>query len=202
MAITVGVLVFDGVEEMDFAGPWEVLACVMEGRPDDRILLVSERTGPVVCDKGMRVLPDVTYQDCPPLDVIVIPGGSGARRETGNRKTVAWLRKIAPGCTWITSVCTGTFLLVGSGIAGSRRVTTHHQFIQLLRDTENADVAEGVRIMRDGNIVTAGGVMSGIEMSLWLVGQLFGPDAVSHARDYIAYDFPPRESQEVAVAGN
>lgn len=194
MGMTIGVLVFDGAEEMDFVGPWEVLAAAADAAPGNRILLVSETVAPVTCEKGMRVLPDVSYADAPALDVIVIPGGSGARREIGNLATVGWLQEASKSCTWMCSVCTGAFLLVGAGLADGKTVTTHHGFIGDLRDMGSATISEGVRFVRDGNVVSAGGVMSGIEMSLWLVRELFGPDAEDEVRNYIAYDYPPREA--------
>ena len=105
---------------------------------------------------------------------MVVPGGSGARREIENPATVRWLTETCAKASWITSVCTGSFLLVGCGIARGRRVTTHHNFIKALRDQGGAEVVEGVRFVRDRNVVSAAGVMSGIEMSLWLVGELYG----------------------------
>ena len=130
------------------------------------------------------------------VDVVLVPGGSGARREIANAATTNWLRNAAAKCTWLTSVCTGAFLLVGAGLALGRRITTHHDFIHDLRATGGANVVEGVRFVRDGNLVTAAGVMSGIEMSLWLVERLYGADLAAKARSYIAYDYPPRDRVE------
>ena len=79
MGKTIGILIFDGAEEMDFIGPWEVMAAAVDGLPGERVLTVAEKADPVVCEKGMRVLADTTYDEAPPLDVVLIPGGSGAR---------------------------------------------------------------------------------------------------------------------------
>ncbi|NRG16815.1 DJ-1/PfpI family protein [Rhizobiales bacterium] len=196
MAYTIGILIFDGAEEMDFVGPWEVLAAAVEGKTGERVLTVAPDARPIVCEKGMRVIPDTQFDEAPALDVLIVPGGSGARREIGNPATVEWLRKTSGGCKWVTSVCTGAFLIAGSGIADGRRMTTHHLFIQAFREMKRADVVEGVRFVRDGNLVSAGGVMSGIEMSLWLVNELYGPETVERTKSYIAYDFPPRTSIE------
>jgi len=100
------------------------------------------------------------------VNVIIVPGGSGARREIDNPETVEWLTQTCAKCSWVTSVCTGAFLLVGTDIVRGRRVTTHHDFVQALRDLGGAEVVQGVRFVRDGNLVSAAGVMSGIEMSL------------------------------------
>lgn len=192
MGNTIGILLFEGVEELDAVGPWEVLKAAVEGLDGERVLTVAERADPIVCEKGMRIIPDHTYAEISALDVLVVPGGSGARREIDNPATVKWLQAVTTTCTWITSVCTGAFLLVGSGLARGRRVTTHHAFISTLRKSGEAEVIEGVRYVRDGNLVTAAGVMSGIEMSLWLVEELYGPEVLQRTKSYIAYDYPPR----------
>lgn len=194
--VIIAIMVFNGAEEMDFVGPWEVLCAAAETRSDTKVLTIAPSRDPVICEKGMRVIPDASYGDVPHLDVLVIPGGSGARREMANPQTLAWLHRIGPGCTWLTSVCTGAFLLVGSGLAAGRRVTTHHDFTDQLRQQGGCEVIDGVRFVRDGNVVTAGGVMSGIEMSLWLVAQMFDDKTYEHTRRYIAYDTPPRTSFE------
>lgn len=199
MTTTIGILLFDKAEEMDFVGPWEVLTAAMDGLSGERILTIAERSEPIRCEKGMRVIADATFADAPEIDVVLVPGGSGARREIDNPAMVKWLTETAARCTWVTSVCTGAFLLAGSGVTGGRRLTTHHSFIEALRELGGSEVVEGVRFVKDGNLVSAGGVMSGIEMSLWLVGELYGDEAVQRAKDYIAYDFPPRESVEGVV---
>ncbi len=195
----IGILIFDGVEEMDFVGPWEVLKAAAENDPDSDVFTVAPSLAPVTCEKEMIVLPDRSFEDVPALDVLVIPGGSGARREMDNPKTVDWIQAVAPGCAWVTSVCTGAFLLVGAGPGRGRRVTTHHAFIDMLTDLGLADVVSGERFVRDGNVVSAAGVMSGIEMSLWLSEQVFGAAAAAFARDEIAYDIPPRDSASLEM---
>lgn len=187
---TIAVLVFDGVEEMDFVGPWEVLASAVETASDWQIRTVADRTDPVTCEKGMRLLPDLTFDQATGVKIVVIPGGSGARREVDNPRTVQWLQSVAPGCDWITSVCTGAFLLVGAGLAKGRHVTTHHEFTGMLAQaTEDVEV-ETRRMVRDGNVVSAGGVMSGIEMSLWLVERIWGQETQKRVKSYIAYGYP------------
>lgn len=190
----IGIVIFDGAEEMDFVGPWEVFQAVADDGAGLEVFTIAEGKAPIVCEKGLRVLADRTFDEVPGLEVLLIPGGSGARREIDNPACVDWIRSVAPSCRWITSVCTGAFLLVGAGPGEGRRVTTHHRFLDALRESGKAEVIGERRVVCDGNVVTAGGVMSGIEMSLWLVEQLQGPVAAAAARDYIAYDFPPRDS--------
>lgn len=193
----IGIMIFDGVEEMDFVGPWEVLKAAAETDPDSEVFTVAPSSALVTCEKGMVVRPDRALADVDGLDVLVIPGGSGARREMEAPATLAWVQAVAPGCTWVTSVCTGAFLLVVAGPGRGKRVTTHHAFVEGLRDLGLAQVVTGERFVRDGAVVSAAGVMSGIEMSLWLAEQVFGAEAARYARDYVAYDIPPRDSARV-----
>lgn len=197
MTKTIAIMIFDHAEEMDFVGPWETLGAAAEKDPDWQVVLIAETLDPVTCEKGMRVFPTHTYADIPAPDVIIVPGGDGAKEQIANPATIAWIQSAAPTCTWITSVCTGTFLLVGAGLTEGRRVTTHHWFLNELRDTTGANVIEGVRVLRDGNLVTAGGVTSGIEMSLWLVAQIWGEKHQTYVKGYIAYDTPPRTVVDV-----
>jgi transcriptional regulator GlxA family with amidase domain len=199
MTRTICLLLFDGAEEMDFVGPWEVFTAAIDGLPDQRVVTVAERQAPIVCEKGMRVIPDCTYAELPAADIILVPGGSGARREIANPATTSWLRTAAASCSWLASVCTGAFLLAGAGLTEGRRITTHHDYLTALREAGGAAaVVEGVRFLRDGRLITAAGVMSGIEMSLWLVEQLYGTEIARRTKSYIAYDHPPRHRREGA----
>ena len=144
---------------MDFVGPWEVLTAAVDGFPGNRVITIAEKSRPVICEKGMRIIPDATYAEAPDVNIVVVPGGSGVRREIDNPVSVAWLTNTCARCSWVTSVCTGAFLLVGTGIARGRRITTHHDFINALRDLGGAEVVKGVRFVRAGNLVSAAGVM-------------------------------------------
>jgi transcriptional regulator GlxA family with amidase domain len=177
VSITTGILLFDGAEELDFVGPWEVFT--MARRPGDAVVTIAERSGPVRCAKGLRVLPDHALPDAPALDVLVVPGGHGTRAEVDNPVLLDWIAKVAPGCTWVTSVCTGVFMLHAAGPARGKQVTTHWASIERLRDEGEVTVHENVRHVQDGNLVTAAGVSAGIDMALWIVGQIYG---VEHAR--------------------
>ncbi len=204
MTITIGILVFDGAEELDFVGPWEVFTMTNElfardgkDRPHN-VLLVAEHDKPFRCAKGMRVLPDVTTANCPPLDVLLIPGGQGTRREVKNEPLLAWITATAAKCKWITSVCTGALLLTAAGPAKGKRVTTHWGFIEQLRArNEAAKVLENIRYVRVGNVVTAAGVSAGIDMALWLIGQLHSPGVARTVQRGMEYDPAPPYSAEV-----
>ena len=196
MSRTIGILLFDGAEELDFAGPWEVFTVLALGDDELRVVTIAERDRPVRCAKGLRVLPDCDFESAPQLDVVLVPGGQGTRQEVDNRVLIEWLRKVGEGCEWVTSVCTGALLLHEAGFARGKRVTTYFGFVEQLRKRGDVTVLEGVRYVRDGNLVTAAGVSAGIDMALWLSGQLYSPDAARRVQKYIEYDPAPPYSAE------
>ncbi len=193
MTIRIGVVVFDDAEELDFAGPWEVFTMASNIQPKaHEVMLVAESDRPVRCAKGMRVLPDVTFENCPKLDVVLIPGGQGTRREVENKPMLDWIAKVSKDCQWVTSVCTGAMLLTASGPAKGKRVTTHWAFVETLRSRKEAsEVLDNMRYVRDGNVVTAAGVSAGIDMALWLTGQLHSPEFARNVQRAMEYDPAP-----------
>jgi len=186
---TIGIVAFDDVEELDFAGPWEVFGMARKLRDQgDRLVLLAERDAPIRCAKSMRVLPDLTFAQAPRLDVLLVPGGAGTRREVKNRAMIEFLRSAGAQAQWVTSVCTGALLLHEAGFARGKRVTTHWAFVQSLRDRgEGVTVLENERYVHDGNLVTAAGVSAGIDMALWLTGQLWGEDFARKVQKQIEY---------------
>lgn len=178
MSVTTGIVLFDEAEELDWAGPYEVFT--MARQPGDVVVTIAEHDGPVTCAKGLRVLPDHTFADAPALDVLLIPGGRGSRRERTNPAMLDFVRRVAPSCAWVTSVCTGVFVLHAAGPAQDKQVTTHWAAIEELRAlAPDLDILTDVRYVRDGNVVSSAGVSAGIDMALWLVGQI---TSVEHAR--------------------
>lgn len=199
MTIRIGILAFDDAEELDFVGPWEVFTMGAQVEHNaHEVLLVAEKEGPVRCAKGLRVLPDVTFETCPPLDVLLVPGGIGTRREVENPAMLEWIAKVASTCRFVTSVCTGAMLLTAAGPARARRVTTHWAFVESLRARkEAAEVVDNMRYVRDGNVVTAAGVSAGIDMALWLSGELHTPQFARHVQRAMEYDPAPPYTAEV-----
>jgi transcriptional regulator GlxA family with amidase domain len=187
---TYGLLVFDGVEELDLVGPWEVFtASSMLREGADTAVTIAERPDPVRCNKGLRMLPDHTFDDHPRLDVLLVPGGNGTRREVSNPVLIDWLR--GTDAAWITSVCTGALLLHGAGHARGRRVATHHAFEDTLQARGDITVVRDARYVVDRNLVTSQGVSAGIDMALWLIGRLHGRDHSRAVRRYIQYEPAP-----------
>src|SRR5215470_8688139 len=198
---TYGLLVFDEAEELDFVGPWEVFTAsgMLRGAGESAVL-VAERLDPVRCAKGLRVLPDHTLASHPPLDVLLVPGGMGTRREVHNTAITDWIRGVSATATWTTSVCTGALLLHEAGPARGRRVATHHGFEDTLEARGDVTVVRDARYVVDGNLVTSQGVSAGIDMALWLVGALHGRDHSRAVRRYIQYEpAPPYLADEPAA---
>jgi transcriptional regulator GlxA family with amidase domain len=192
---TFGLLIFDGAEELDFVGPWEVFTAsamlqAESGAATDICVTVAERADPVRCAKGLRVLPDHSIADHPPLDVLLVPGGAGARRGASDTLT-SWIGKTAAEASWVTSVCTGAFLLHDAGPARGRRVATHHAYEDALAARGEVTVVRDARYVVDGNLVTSQGVSAGIDMALWLVGRIHGRPHARAVRRYIQYDPAP-----------
>jgi transcriptional regulator GlxA family with amidase domain len=197
VAITTGILIFDEAEELDFVGPWEVFTMAATLNPGNRVVLVAQERRLIACAKGMRVLPDYALADAPALDVVLVPGGMGTRREADNPVLIDWLRRVGQQCAWVTSVCTGALLLHAAGLAKGKRVTTHWRFIETLRGLSDITVLEHTRYVRDGNVVTAAGVSAGIDMALWLVGQLHGIDCARTVQRWMEYDPAPPYAADV-----
>ena len=198
MSTTIGIVIFEDAEELDFVGPWEVFTMAALGREDLHVLRIAEREGPVHCAKGMRVIPHRSFTDAPPLDVVLVPGGQGTRREVDNAVLVDWLAEAAAPCSWVTSVCTGSLLLHAAGLVSGKRITTHWGYVPELRErAPEAEVLERVRYVRDGNVVTAAGVSAGIDMSLWLVGQIWDVERARRTQRMMEYDPAPPYTAEV-----
>jgi transcriptional regulator GlxA family with amidase domain len=198
---TYGLLIFHGAEELDFVGPWEVFTTSKMLRDNaDSVVLIADRLDPVLCAKGMRVLPDHTMVSHPPLDVLLIPGGQGTRREVSNPVVIDWIKSVSAAAAWTTSVCTGSLLLHEAGPARGRRVATHFAFQDALQARGDVTVVRDARYVVDGNLVTSQGVSAGIDMALWLVGRLHGREHARAVRRYIQYEpAPPYLADEPAA---
>jgi transcriptional regulator GlxA family with amidase domain len=192
--LRIGVAVFDGAEELDWAGPWEVLSAWASGWPDDgvEVFTIAESDGPVRCAKGLRVLADHTWETAPPLDVLVFPGGRGTRSQLGDETVRSRLRSIAERGTLMTSVCTGSLVYADSGLLDGRPATTHWGSLDTLaRLGTGVEVRPHDRFVDDGNVITAAGVSAGIDMALHLVARLHSAERAREVRRYIQYDPEP-----------
>ena len=195
----IAIVLFDGVEELDFAGPWEVftmLSQTVEGSCN--VFTVSETGGQVTCAKKLRVLADHSFETCPPVDVFLVPGGMGTRREAANPAMLAFLQRIAPTAEVATSVCTGSFVLEAAGLLTGKRATTHWGSIERLKALGTVEVVENTRFVDEGAVVTSSGVSAGIDMALHLVGRLWDPPTARRVQKYMEY-FPDPPYSNVPI---
>lgn len=189
MPFTTGILLFDGVEELDFAGPYEVLTIAK--KEGDSVVTIAATADPITGFNGLKVVPDHGFDDAPALDVLLVPGGMGTRPLATDATTLDWIKTVAAGCTWVTSVCTGALVLAAAGLLAGKRATTHWAVLDELRAVDGVEVLDHVRYVRDGNVVSAAGVSAGIDMALWVVGQLYGVEHARVAQYAMEYDPAP-----------
>ena len=190
----IGIALFDGAEELDWAGPWEVLAAWAEQWPDDgvRVFTLARGDSPITCAKGLRVLPNETWETAPALDVLVYPGGRGTRRELADEAVLEWIRGIASGGAVVSSVCTGSLVLAAAGLLDGKPATTHWGSLEYLPQLgTDIEVRPEDRFVDNGNVITAAGVSAGIDMALHLVARLHSPERAREVRRYIQYDPEP-----------
>jgi transcriptional regulator GlxA family with amidase domain len=192
--MVIGVALFDGAEELDWAGPWEVLAAWAQQWPDDgvRVFMLARSDALVTCAKGLRVIPDETWETAPPLDVLVYPGGRGTRAELLDEAVLDWVRGISRSGAVVASVCTGSLVLASAGLLDGKPATTHWQSLELLPTLgTDIEVRPDDRFVDNGNVITAAGVSAGIDMALHLVARLHSPERAREVRRYIQYDPEP-----------
>ncbi len=194
MGMTIGIFVFDGAEELDWVGPYEVLGSWAQLWPQDEVRVVTfSMTGdPVRCAKGLRVTPDHSWDDAPALDVLVYPGGMGTRPHIEDEHVLSWVRKMASQDTLMTSVCTGALVYAAAGLLDGRPATTYWAALELLGSLgKGIELRPDDRFVDDGDVVTAAGVSAGIDMALHLVARLHSVERAREVRRAIQYDPQP-----------
>jgi transcriptional regulator GlxA family with amidase domain len=193
--VNIGIALFEDVEELDFAGPWEVLAWWARSWPDDGVSMftIAENGAPVRCANGLRVLPDRTWASTPNLDVLVYPGGRGTRAQLEPDDRIhARLRALAATGTLMTSVCTGSLVFAAAGLLHGRPATTHWGSLTRLAELDpTIEIRGDDRFVDDGDVVTAAGVSAGIDMALHLVARLHSIERAAAVRRGIQYDPKP-----------
>jgi len=195
MALQIGFLLFPNVQQLDLTGPYDVLASM----PDTQARLIWKTLEPVRSSTGLVLTPDTTFDDCPPLDVICVPGGSGVSQLIPDDATLAFLRRQASGARYVTSVCTGALVLGAAGLLRGRRATTHWAFHELLEPLGALPVR--ARVVRDGNVLTGGGITAGIDFALTLAAELIGDEAAQALQLELEYaPAPPFDAGDPATA--
>jgi cyclohexyl-isocyanide hydratase len=187
--LSVGMLLFDGVTQLDLTGPYEVLSRM----PSTRVSLLASKVEPVRTDWGLTITPDLAFGDAPQLDVLCVPGGWGVNALLTDEKLLDFLRAQGERARYVTSVCSGALLLGAAGLLRGYRATTHWMSLDMLHLFGATPVAE--RVVRDGNRVTGAGVTAGIDFSLVLAAELFGDSVAQGIQLAIEYQpSPPFDS--------
>src|SRR5262245_59116406 len=178
----VGIVVFEGVEVLDFCGPFEVFSLTRlneEKRREEpspfNVFLVAEAAPPVVATGGMKVVPDYDLESCPHVDILVVPGGWGTMREMNNPRLVNWIGNRSRQIETLTSVCTGALLLGKAGVLDGKRATTHWRFLDRMEELfPKVTVERQLHFVEEGALFTSAGISAGIDMSLKVVERFFG----------------------------
>ena len=182
----IGFVIFPDLTQLDFTGPQLVLARL----PDSAMHIVAKTADPVPSDSGLSLMPTHTFTNCPPLDLICVPGGlRGVIDAMADRDLIEFVQRQARTAKYVTSVCTGAFILGAAGLLKGRRVTTHWAFTELLPLV--GATHEKRRVVRDANLITAGGVTSGIDFGLQVVADIAGEAVARSIQLSIEYDPDP-----------
>ena len=185
----VGFLLFPDLTQLDLTGPWEVLS----GLPATETRLVWKEAGPVRAVKGLTLLADTSFADCPPLDLVCVPGGPGMNALLTDSEVLDFIRRQAEGARYVTSVCTGSLVLGAAGLLRGRRAACHWSSRDML--TAFGAIPADERVVRDGNVFTGGGVTAGIDFALTIAAEIHGETVAQAAQLQIEYDpAPPSRS--------
>jgi transcriptional regulator GlxA family with amidase domain len=192
----VAILIFEDVELLDFAGPFEVFTSVSSVVTDDEppfnVYTLGHHTAPLHTRYGLIVTPHYTLSNAPKPDIVVIPGGRGARKVMRDPVVLEWLKGVNEGTELTTSVCTGSLVLGAAGLLDGLQATTHHSAYDLLAEVApSTTVIEGVRYVDNGRIITSAGVQAGMDMALHVVARLHGVETAHQTAHHIEYRWTP-----------
>jgi transcriptional regulator GlxA family with amidase domain len=198
LPLIAGILIFDQVEVLDVAGPFEVFSITrlneerrMEEPSPFRILLVSEKLDQVFAIGGLRLTPDVTINNCPDLDLLIVPGGWGTRKEVKNDALLKWIADRSAKSKITASVCTGSSLLGKAGLLDGQEATTHWRAFDFLRESApRSKIREDVLFTLVEPIFTSAGISSGIDLALYIVSHFFGTEIGQATARQMEYPYP------------
>lgn len=184
------ILIFEDVEVLDFAGPFEAFSVTNE--LSDYSLLnvytVAREKAPVTARNGLSVNPDYSINDAPQPDILIIPGGSGTRPILQQQDLLSWIKQMSQSAEKVLSVCTGALLLGKVGLLDGLKSTTHHSAYEFLREiAPETEIVRDVRFVDNGKVITAAGISAGIDMSLYVIEILYGKETAQHTTEYMEY---------------
>jgi cyclohexyl-isocyanide hydratase len=188
--------IFPNVTQLDFSGPVQFLSRM----PGARVHVAAASLDPVATDCGFGIMPTARFADCPQGAILCVPGGHGVREALTDGATVPFIAAQAASARWITSVCTGAFLLGAAGLLAGRRATCHWAYTHLLPLVGARH--EDARVVEDGNLITAGGVTSGVDFALTLIAREAGEEMARAIQLALEYDpAPPFSGGTPATSG-
>jgi transcriptional regulator GlxA family with amidase domain len=186
----VGILIFDGVEVLDFCGPFEVFA-VTGGRQNEtpfQVATVAEKLKPITARGGLSINPSYDFAGCPQVDILMVPGGMGTRREMNNPRMIEWLTERPGKAELVLSVCSGALILAKVGLLEGMRATTHHGALEELRSLSSSiEIDCSQRFIDNGRVIVSAGISAGIDMSLHVVTRLLGQEQALETARYMEY---------------
>ncbi len=203
----VGIVLFEDIEVLDFCGPFEVYSATRLNEEERReesspfeVLLVAEKPGAVTATGGMKVLSHYTFENCPRLDIIVVPGGWGTRAELKNPIMLDWLRARAAEAETVAAVCTGSMLLGFAGLLDGLHATTHWRSLDWMRESfPSVTVERGKHFVQDGKVFTSAGISAGIDMSLKVVAHYFGEGIARATARHMEYRYPDSDARRIQI---
>jgi len=184
------ILLFDDVEVLDFAGPFEVFSVTNElnGYSILNVYTVAREKAPVKARNGLSINPDYAINEAPAPGILIVPGGIGTRPTLQQHDVISWIKESANGAEKVLSVCTGALLLAKAGLLEGLRATTHHQaFEELAAFAPNTEIVKDERFVDNGKIITSGGISAGIDMSLYVIELIYGSDTAQRTAVYMEY---------------
>ena len=192
----VGILLFNEAEELDFVGPLEVFGIASRLVQQLSVHTISKDGRPIQGRYGLIVQPNYRIADCPPLDLLIVPGGKGAREHARYDKEIVAFVKGHALKRQIASICTGALILAEAGILTGKRATTHHSAYDMLRQYSNVHVIEGARFLLENNVATSAGISAGIDLALELVRRHFGEKVARKVAQTMEYQYNPAEQTQ------
>lgn len=191
------ILVFEDVEVMDFAGPFEVFSVTDELNAHGllNVFTVGKTTQTITAKNGLQVVPDFNLSNHPAADFLIIPGGFGTRALLDDKNLMEWVKKTVDSCQRALSVCSGALVFAKAGLLDNLKATTHHEvFEELEKHAPNTEIIKNERFVDNRKILTSAGISAGIDMSLYFVEQLFGASVALQTANYMEYQYSPKQT--------
>ena len=202
-----GIFIFNDVEVLDFCGPFEVFSVTRlneEKRNEEespfKVCLISEDGNEIRTSGGMIARPDFGIENCPELNILLIPGGMGTRKEMKNTKILNWVKSNSLKLEYLSSVCTGALVLGSAGLLSGKRATTHWKSLDWMQELfPDVKVEKKLHFVQDGNLFTSAGISAGIDMSLKLVEEIYGDQISRATARHMEYPYPESDSRRISI---